>query len=172
MKKTVIILGSSRSFGHTRQLCEQITELCNASLIDLVEQDIGHFEYDFKNESDDFVALMKRIVSDYDNIIFATPVYWYSMSGRLKVFFDRLSDLLMIHKDLGRMLRGKNMAVLSCGSGGELNDGFYMPFKETAKYLGMHYLGDMHGWIHNQNMSDEVEQRTIKFAELLLQESS
>jgi multimeric flavodoxin WrbA len=45
-----------------------------------------------------------------------TPVYWYTMSGIMKVFFDRFSDLLRIEKDLGRKLRGKSMAVISCGA--------------------------------------------------------
>ena len=35
-------------------------------------------------------------------IIFVTPVYWYAMSGRMKVFFDRWTDLLKIDKDTGR----------------------------------------------------------------------
>ena len=56
---------------------------------------------------------MKTIISKYDTIIFATPVYWYSMSGILKVFIDRITDLLTIEKELGRKLRGKKMAVVS-----------------------------------------------------------
>ncbi|MEZ4804274.1 MAG: NAD(P)H-dependent oxidoreductase [Bacteroidia bacterium] len=72
------------------------------------------------------------------------PVYWYAMSGIMKVFFDRLSDLLTIEKDLGRQLRGKNMAVVSVSNGNNLGDAFWLPFKSTAEYLGMHYIGDLH----------------------------
>ena len=68
------------------------------------------------------------------------------MSGLLKVFFDRLSDLLIKHKELGRQLRGKNMAMLSNSPYNDLKDGFTMPFIESAKYLGMNYIGDTHVW--------------------------
>ncbi len=50
---------------------------------------------------------MNDIVDKYDVLIFATPVYWYSMSGIMKVFFDRITDLLTIKKDIGRKLKGK-----------------------------------------------------------------
>ena len=56
---------------------------------------------------------METIIQKYDTIIFATPVYWYSMSGTLKTFFDRLSDLLHYKKELGRQMRGKKMAMIS-----------------------------------------------------------
>ena len=97
---------------------------------------------------------MERITSQYDTLIFATPVYWYAMSGTLKIFFDRFSDLLHYRKDLGRTLRGKSMAMISnsgendrkLGLDAELMEGFEMPFVESANYLGMDYLGDVHAW--------------------------
>lgn len=166
-KKSVIILGSNRSFGNTRKLCNLFTDFDDIELIDLNEHTIGHFDYEFKNDSDDFLNLIERIISEFDQIIFATPVYWYSMSGRLKVFFDRISDLLIKHKALGRQLRGKNMAVISCGSGQESTDGFFMPFKESANYLGMNYIGDMHGWVDEHGITKEVKKRSSEFAGLL-----
>jgi multimeric flavodoxin WrbA len=63
------------------------------------------------------------------------------MSGTTKKFIDRLTDCLMTEKETGRKLRGKAMAVVSCGSDSDLKTGFSMPFVETAKYLGMTYLG-------------------------------
>ena len=51
----------------------------------------------------------------YEQIIFATPIYWYAMSAQLKTFFDRMTDLLTIHKPLGRQLRkGKKMFLIAC----------------------------------------------------------
>jgi len=112
----------------------------------ITTKNIGHFNYEFKNTDDDFIPLMEDIISKYDTIIFATPVYWYSMSGILKVFFDRLSDLLHYKKELGRQLRGKKMAMISNSGENDLRNGFTMPFIESAKYLGMEYLGDIHVW--------------------------
>lgn len=91
-----------------------------------------------------FLPLMQKIIANYDTFIFATPVYWYSMSGIMKVFWDRMTDLITIEKDLGRQLRGKNMAVLSCSNGNNLGENFWLPFTESADYLGMHYLGNLH----------------------------
>ena len=57
-----------------------------------------------------------------------------------------MSDLLHYKKELGRQLRGKNMAMISNSGEDDLKDGFTMPFKESSKYLGMNYLGDIHTW--------------------------
>ena len=158
MTKTVIIQGSSRSKGNTNKIINHITGSTNYDVIDLYDKNINHFDYGFNNKNDDFIPLIKNVLEKYDTIIFATPVYWYSMSGILKVFFDRLSDLLYVEKDLGRKLRGKNMAMISCGSGPDLKDEFSMPFIESANYLGMHYLGNVHTWLENDTeISEEVK---------------
>lgn len=85
------------------------------------------------------------------------------MSGILKTFLDRISDCLKIEKDVGRKLRGMEMAVLSCGSDKQLKDGFHMPFVETSKYLGMNYIGDVHCWIENNNLPHLVETKLGDF---------
>ncbi len=157
MNKTVIIQGSSRSNGNTRTIINYLNTDTKFDVIDLKTKNIGHFDYDFKNSNDDFIGLMTDVIEKYDTIIFATPVYWYAMSGILKVFFDRISDLLKTEKDLGRKLRGKNMAMISNNNYNEIKDGFSMPFRESANYLGMNYLGDVHTWVENGKINDEVK---------------
>jgi len=142
--QTVIILGSARSDGHSAQMAHQIAARIGANLIDLKEYQIGHYEYDHNYENDDFIKLIRESVIKADTLILATPVYWYSMSGRMKVFLDRFTDLLKIEKDLGRQLRGKSMAVFTTSNGGNLGDDFWIPFVETANYLGMNYLSNAH----------------------------
>jgi multimeric flavodoxin WrbA len=66
------------------------------------------------------------------------------MSALLKTFFDRITDLLKIEKDIGRKLRGKNMAVITSSNGGTLGDSFWLVFKESAEYLGMNYIQGVH----------------------------
>jgi len=104
----------------------------------------------------EYKEIMTRIVRDYDLIIFATPVYWYSMSGVMKIFIDRLTDLITIEKQIGNQLRNKYMAVITISSGGNLAEQFWIPFKETAKYLGMKYAGNMHT-ISNENYDKQVQ---------------
>jgi multimeric flavodoxin WrbA len=157
MKKTVIIQASSRSKGDTGKIVEYIKSKIDVDIIDLRTKNIGHYDYEYQNENDDFIDLMTHIINTYDTIIFATPVYWYAMSGILKVFFDRISDLLRIHKNTGRELRGKNMAMISISNQDDIKEEFSMPFVESANYLGMHYLGDIHTYVENNSINNQVK---------------
>jgi len=165
--KGVIILGSSRSKGNTYKIVSELQELTGFDCIDLRTKNIAPFDYEFKNNSDDFIMLMRTIVQNYDTIIFATPVYWYAMSGILKNFFDRITDCMMTEKELGRQLKGKNMGMLSCGSGPELKTGFTLPFVESAHYLGMHYLGDIHTWMEEDEIPENVKGIVLEFSEVI-----
>lgn len=142
--KKLIILGSSRKDGNTKKVVDEIIRISGGDLVDLKDYNIGYYDYERQNVDDDYLPLMRKIIANYDVLIFATPVYWYSMSGIMKVFFDRITDLLRHEKDLGRKLRGKGMAVVSSSSGGNLGDHFWHPFTATAEYLGMKYLGNTH----------------------------
>ena len=147
----MIILGSSRSAGNTGKAANYVSKLLDLEMIDLNKRKIGHFDYEFRNRDDDFLPVIKEALN-YPTIIFATPVYWYSMSGKMKAFFDRFTDLLRVEKEMGRALRGKNMAMISCGSDPNLPEGFTMPFSETAGYLGMNYVGDVHVWAEGEEI--------------------
>jgi multimeric flavodoxin WrbA len=57
---------------------------------------------------------------EHDAIVFATPVYWYAMSGLMKVLFDRFTDLVTVRKDLGRRLRGRRVFLIACGTDPDL----------------------------------------------------
>ena len=142
--KPVIIVGSSRNDGDTVHLSNEMHHLTQWDIVNLNDYDFSYFDYEHRNKGDEYVALLRQIINDYDTLVFATPVYWYSMSGVMKVFFDRLTDVLTIEKRLGRKLRGKKMAVISCSSGNNLGENFWLPFRETAAYLGMVYLGGKH----------------------------
>jgi multimeric flavodoxin WrbA len=163
--KGVILQGSSRSDGNTNKIVTFIKDKTGFDTIDLKSKHISYFDYDFKNQEDDFIPLMNEIVNNYDIIIFATPVYWYAMSGIMKIFFDRITDCLKVEKEIGRKLRGKTMGMISCGSDSELKEGFEMPFIESANYLGMHYLGSIHTWIENEMISESVQKQLNTFIE-------
>ena len=154
--KIVVIQGSSRSKGDTFKSIQFLSDQISLDQVDLWTKDIAPFDYEFQNTKDDFLPLMRQLVEDYDTFIFATPVYWYSMSGTMKIFFDRISDLLKIDKATGRKLRGKNMAMMSCSGSNDLMPGFEMPFVESAKYLGMNYLGEVHAWVEQERLAPEA----------------
>jgi len=133
--KSVIIVGSSRKNGDTGELTKKLVELSGYDTINLLDYNIAHFDYDYKNTDDDFLPLMEKLINNYEHFIFVTPVYWYSMSGVLKVFFDRFTDVLTIKKELGRNLRGKSMSVITTSIGNNLGDTFWIVFQETATYI-------------------------------------
>ena len=155
--KGLIIQGSARSNGNTAAVVNYLQDSLGFDRVDLNGLGIGHYDYAYQNQDDDFLPLMRKIGTEYDILIFATPVYWYSMSGLMKVFFDRLTDCLKKEKSLGKQLIGKHMAMLSCGYHDALPEGFAVPFESTAGYLGMHYLGDVHTWVANGQAGIEAE---------------
>lgn len=163
MKKGIIISGSSRSNGDTAMVVSYLKDLTGFEIVDLSKQELKYFDYEFKNE-DDFEIIYKDMVQNYHTIVFATPIYWYTMSGSMKVFLDRISDYLYKEKDFGRMLRGKEMAMISCSNDDDRVEEFSLPFSRSAEYLGMDYLGDMHAWVKDQELSMEVKEKINAFA--------
>lgn len=156
MNKILIIKGSSRKEGNTQKVVDELNKDQNFDVIDLLDYQIGPFHYDFENHADDFISLMEKVTEQYEVLVFATPVYWYTMSGTMKIFFDRFSDLLHYRKDLGRKLRGKSMAMISNSAANDRRTGYEMPFRESAKYLGMDYLGDVHAWFDGHEIDAEA----------------
>ncbi|MDY0781148.1 flavodoxin family protein [Tenacibaculum sp. IB213877] len=165
MNTKVIIQASSQSNRNTQKVVNYVNQNNMFDVIDLATKKIGHYSYEYVNAHDDFLPLMEDVITKYDTIIFATPVYWYTMSGTLKVFFDRLSDLIRIHKDLGRQLRGKKMAMISNSAENDRRNGFDMPFVESAKYLGMEYLGDVHTFFCGDEIHEEAKKKIDEFRE-------
>ncbi|MBX9976693.1 MAG: NAD(P)H-dependent oxidoreductase [Alphaproteobacteria bacterium] len=140
MGTPIIIFGSSRSFGETWSAVHVVLgDNKSIPIIDLNTLSIAPYDYTYKNKEDDYLPLMERIVT-HDLIVLATPVYWYTMSSLMKMFIDRLSDLLDIRKDIGRQLRGKRLYVVA-SFGTSLPKGFEEPFSQTCAYLGIIYEG-------------------------------
>ncbi|MCE7995504.1 MAG: NAD(P)H-dependent oxidoreductase [Roseivirga sp.] len=154
-ERILFIVGSSRKAGNTitvmNHLCEQLEE----ELIDLSSHDIGYYDYDHDNQQDDFLPIAEKM-TEASVIILATPVYWYSMSAQMKTFIDRWSDLVTIRKDLGRKLKDKQLALISCGSWEEAGEGFALPIQQTAKYMDMQFSGYFHTWLaDNETFGNE-----------------
>ena len=144
MSKTIVIMGSSNSFGDTYSICKSIVDQHKFKFQDLNELVIMPFDYEHENRDDDFLGFMRHVVKSYDTLILATPVYWYSMSGIMKNFIDRFTDLLTIEKEMGRQLRGKSLLTVSVSKFDDCPEDFRLPFKSTSEYLGMDWKGYAH----------------------------
>ncbi len=133
------LLGSSRKGGNTDALASDVFRRLNkARLIDLSEYSIAPYDYQHRYVADDFIPLA-RLMAKADALVFASPVYWYSMSAQMKIFFDRLTDLTKSHKALGRQLAGKTAFVISTGGDQTPPASFEQPFKETVRYFNMRW---------------------------------
>ena len=143
--KILAIAGSNRHNSNTEALLRRVLErLDNASVLNLLDHTIEQYTYDKISFSDDFPMIAKAM-SDADVIIFASPVYWYSMSGPMKTFFDRLTNLTDIYKPLGKSLAGKSSFVVATGASPDMPDCFVQPFEKTAGYFKMHWGGALYG---------------------------
>ena len=54
------------------------------------------------------------------------------------------------------------MLIVICGSDSEIIDGFDIPFKRSAHYLGMNYLGYIHTWIENKKIPEVLKSEISK----------
>ena len=154
----IFLSASSRPNGHTHKITEFLATQFEAPLIDLSAKDISYYDYKHANEHDDFLGIAQQMTA-HEVIVLATPVYWYTMSAQMKTFLDRWSDLLTIRKDLGRALKGKKLILLSCGSRSGEIEGFDLPFRETAQYMDMEYLGHFPTWLEE---GEDLVQESIQ----------
>ena len=160
-----IILGSARSHGNTRLLADAVLEyLPGARLFDLNDYRIGPYVYDGAHDTDDFLPLAREMARS-EAIIFASPVYWYSMSGPMKIFFDRLTDLTDVAKPVGKSLGGKTAYLLATSGKHEAPDCFEAPFALTAGYFRMGWGGMLHArFAEDGVLSNEARAEATAFA--------
>lgn len=164
----IFIVGTSRLDGNTRRLVDLVNQNINAPVVNLSDCIILPYSYQKEERTDDFIKVASDLLK-YKRIVFATPVYWYSMSSQMKVFFDRFSDLITERKDLGRALAGRKTYLISTGTDNELPPGFESPFELTSKYLDMEFQGSLYGCVKQDLIiSQALAVRATIFADTLV----
>jgi len=97
--KVLAILGSTRKNGNSEYLAKKIVEGTDHTVVSLTDlhieaiEDLRHSEGGFSPVDDDYEKLV-QLIEEHDVLLFATPLYWYGMSGPMKNFFDRWSQYL------------------------------------------------------------------------------
>lgn len=101
MKKIVVINGSPRAKGNSDLLCDEFIRGARevghqVEKISLRENDVhpcracyACFKTGACVQKDDMTAILQK-VSDCDVLVLASPTYFLTMSGQMKVFIDRL----------------------------------------------------------------------------------
>jgi len=140
MTSTAIIFGGARREGNTRKVIDAAAHLLSADVFDVSDYHISFYDYEHKNRDDDFLPLVKKLL-EYDCWIFASPVYWYTMSAQLKVFFDRMTDVIDLEPELAKRLAGHKAALIASGAEESCPLCYEDVFIHTFNYLEMSYQG-------------------------------
>jgi multimeric flavodoxin WrbA len=164
MSNTVAVFASARTNGNTKKLIDWICNELGAHVIDLSEKNISPYDYEHKNLNDDFIPVINEILQ-YENIIFATPIYWYAASAQMKVFIDRTTDFLDLEelKSLGRQLRTKTSYLACTSASAEADTAFLTTLQKTFGYLGMNYGGHVHANCAQGFMANEYREDVAQF---------
>lgn len=104
MKKIVVIASSPRKNGNSNALVKEFVRGAQEAGNTVQTVSLGDIQMDFcrgcmtcnqtlKCVIDDDIKVILETMRTADVIVFATPVYYYSVSGQLKTFFDRTSPL-------------------------------------------------------------------------------
>ncbi len=167
MTPSIIILTSStREESDTKKMLYSILPANNFPCIDLLHHPIAPYNYDNNYPAGDtFLQIIEQIL-EKNTLLITTPVYWYSMSGLLKIFFDRLTDIVRVQKPLGRKMAGKEMVVMATGTDAALPPGFEVPFHLTANYFAMQFTGCYYYCTH-KNAPPPATQEITPFLQAL-----
>ncbi|MCG7410520.1 flavodoxin family protein [Paenibacillus sp. ACRRX] len=116
-----IIQGSSREGGNTEQLTERITQGIEVETVRLRDYKImpivdeRHASEGFQAVEDDMNQIVEAMLN-HDTLLLATPLYWYGMSGQMKLFIDRWSQCLRDDSlQFKERMQGKKVYVVIVG---------------------------------------------------------
>lgn len=145
-----VIYGGTRPNGNTELLVEQAIRDLTVEKIVLREftmkaiKDQRHAEGGFQQVEDDYNHVIERILP-HDILVFATPIYWYSMSGTMKTFIDRWSQILRdaSYPDFKAIMAAKKAYVIAVGGDDPYVKGLPMiqQFQYIFQFMGISFAG-------------------------------
>lgn len=106
--------------GATNSIAEKLLENKDYTKMQMSDYDVSQYGV---VRSNDQIREMLNIIKDYDTLVIGSPIYFYTVSGILKTFIDRLYLLLdaeilkgkkfiSLPKDINRMKRQKNLFII------------------------------------------------------------
>ena len=89
---------------------------------------------------DDFNELAPKLV-EADVIVFATPVYWYTLPAQIKAVLDKMFSLVVGEKDIA----GKGYATIICCEEDDMSviDGAKTPIDRSAALMKWQPVGSV-----------------------------
>ena len=151
--KITVITGSPRKKGNTFAMVDAFVRAAQAKRHEVVRFDAAMMKIGgcracmtcFKTGKacsfdDDFNTIAPHIL-DSDAVVYAMPVYWYSISAQIKGVIDRVFSLVIGGKDIV----GKKCAIITCCEEHDATvmDGVTMPMKRTFNLLKWDFVGEV-----------------------------
>lgn len=117
-----VLFGGSRPDGNTAYITQKAIDGHAYRWIDLTQyqldpvRDVRHDNGEITTYNDDYKTLIDQVLES-DTIIFASPVYWYSVSASMKAFIDHWSETLMDpnYKDFKEKMSKKDIRLILVG---------------------------------------------------------
>lgn len=153
MSKIVVLTGSARKNGNSTAMAQAFITAAQTKGHTIVRHDAAlmnvgachgcetcystgkpcTFDDDFNAIADDLLGA--------DGIVFAMPVYWYSMPGQIKNVIDKMFSFVIGGKDF----KGKKVALIACCEEEDLTvlDGIRIPYERTAALNGWTDVGQV-----------------------------
>ncbi|MFB5660328.1 flavodoxin family protein [Alteribacillus sp. HJP-4] len=143
------LYGSSRRHGNSEYLAEKTLEEVEHRSIFLCEHDIKpiidqrHIPGGFSEVNDDYEELFTSFLKQ-DTIVFVTPLYWFGMSGQMKIFFDRWSQYMRdVRFDFKKEMSKKKAYVIITGNNPDPNMSalpLIQQFQYIFDYAGIEFV--------------------------------
>jgi multimeric flavodoxin WrbA len=165
-----VLYGGTRPNGNTELLTEQVVhglEVEKIFLRDFIIQPIEdhrHSENGFQDVGDDYNSIIDLILP-HDILLFATPIYWYSMSGTMKNFIDRWSQTLRDsqYPNFKATMASKKAYVIAVGGDNPYVKGLPMiqQFQHIFDFMGTSFDGYIIG---KGSKPDDIKTDTAAFS--------
>ncbi len=153
MSRIVLITGSPRRGGNTDILCDAFVKASMEKGNEVIRFDAGRMDlsgclacdrcYSSGRAcvKDDGFNDIAEAVLDADTLVFAMPLYWYSIPAQLKCVIDRLYSLVVGKKDVS----GKRVAVIGCCEEDDPTKFVHVTgaLKISAELMNWDYVGEV-----------------------------
>lgn len=151
--KITVITGSPRKGGNTFAMADAFIGAAKAKGHDVVRFDAAMMKIGgchacttcFRTGKacsfdDDFNLIAPHIL-DADAVVYAMPVYWYSIPAQIKGVIDRVFSFCVAEKDVA----GKKCGLICCCEENDLSvmDGVRIPMERTAALLKWGMVGEV-----------------------------
>lgn len=153
--RIVFVQGSPRKNGNTRAITAIAMASAKESGAEVTEIDVTNLDFKapgcvgcqkcqqseaFACAFNDEIAQNVATLPEYNVIVLATPLYWWSYSAQLKIFVDRMYSLSKLYSSekLQSLLFGKTLALIAT-AGGPFEDNLELleyQWKKPASMLG------------------------------------